>query len=46
MASKGLKFSKYTAEFKEKILIEYFDGLGRTIYLGKKYGISYYTTKI
>ena len=43
MASKGQKFNKYTAEFKEKILKEYFDGLGGTIYLGKKYGISYHT---
>jgi len=26
MASKGQKFNKYTKEFKEKVLKEYFDG--------------------
>ena len=43
MASKGRKFNKYTTEFKEKIMKEYFDRLGGIIYLGKKYGINYHT---
>ena len=38
MASKGQKYSKYSPEFKEKILKEYFDGNGAES-LGHKYSI-------
>ena len=40
MASKGQKFKKYSPEFKEKILKEYFDGLAGSKRLAVKYGIS------
>ena len=40
MASKGQKFRKYTPEFKEKILKEYFDGLAGSKRLSVKYGVS------
>ena len=39
MASKGQKFRSYSAEFKEMILKEYFDGNGAES-LGHKYSIS------
>ncbi len=39
MASKGQKFKKYSSEFKEQILKEYFDGNGAES-LGHKYSIS------
>ena len=40
MARKGQKFKKYTPEFKEKILKEYFDGLAGSKRLAVKYGVS------
>ena len=40
MASKGQKFKKYSPEFKEKILKEYFDDNQSAGYLSKKYDIS------
>ena len=40
MASKGQKFSKYTEEFKEKVLQEYFDENCSIRYLAQKYNIS------
>ena len=40
MASKEQKFRKYTPEFKEKILKEYFDGLAGSRRLAVRYGIS------
>lgn len=43
MASKGQKFRKYTPEFKEMILKEYFNGLAGYRRLADKYGISYKT---
>ena len=44
MASKGQKFNRYSPEFKEAVLKEFFEGHnGGTKYLGKKYGISYHT---
>ena len=43
MASKGQKFNKYTIEQKEKILQEYYGGLGGSKVLGRKYNISYRT---
>ena len=43
MASKGQKFKKYSPEFKEKILKEYFDGIYGYETLAKKYGVSWKT---
>ena len=44
MAKKGQKFNKYSNEFRDKIINEYFSGnSGGSIYLGKKYNISNYT---
>ena len=43
MASKGQKFKKYSPEFKEKILKEYFDGFTSTYVLERKYGVSHKT---
>ena len=44
MAKKGQKFNKYSNEFRDKIIDEYFSGnSGGSIYLGKKYNISNYT---
>ena len=43
MASKGQKFKKYSTEFKEKILKEYFDGNYGYESLANKYGISWKT---
>ena len=40
MARKGQKFRKYSSEFKEKILKEYFDGIHGYGTLAKKYGVS------
>jgi transposase len=40
MAKKGQKFKKYTLEFKEEVLQEYFDGRG-AIELGKEYNIPF-----
>ena len=40
MARKGQKFRKYSPEFKEKILKEYFDGIHGYGTLAKKYGVS------
>ncbi|MCF0117637.1 MAG: hypothetical protein HUJ61_06295 [Bacilli bacterium] len=40
MAKKGQKFKKYSPDFKDKILKEYFGGLGSSQSLGKKYNIS------
>ena len=45
MAIKGQKYSKYSPEFREKILKEYFDGNGGWKYIGKKYGISFRTIR-
>ncbi len=43
MAKKGQQFKKYSNDFKEQILKEYFAGQGGSIYLGKKYNISNFT---
>ena len=43
MASKGQKFKKYTEEFKQKVLEEYFSGAGGSYSLAKKYNISRHT---
>ena len=40
MAKKGQKFNKYSPEFKQTILKEYFSGLYGYESLAKKYGIS------
>ena len=40
MASKGQKFKKYSPEFKDKILKEYFNGELNPKALSVKYGIS------
>ena len=40
MARKGQKFKKYSPEFKEKILKEYFEGICGYDTLAKKYGVS------
>ena len=40
MASKGQKFKKYSPEFKEKILKEYFDGELCPKSLSNKYSVS------
>jgi len=39
MASKGQKFNKYTKDFKEKVLKDYFDGNGSYKSLSDKYEI-------
>lgn len=39
MASKGQKFNKYSPEFKEKILKEYFETYTSTQFLADKYGV-------
>ena len=43
MARKGQKFKKYTEEFKQKVLEEYFQGEGGSYALAKKYNISFHT---
>ena len=40
MALKGQKFNKYSIEFKQKILDEYFRGEGSAGSIAKKYAIS------
>ena len=40
MASKGQKFRKYTEEFKQKVLEEYFNGEGSSKALAMKYNMS------
>ena len=40
MARKGQKFRKYSPEFKEKILKEYFEGIYGYETLAKKYSVS------
>ena len=32
--------NRYSVEFKEQVVKEYFDGMGGSKFLGKKYGIS------
>ncbi len=43
MANKGQRFNKYTEEFKQKVLEEYFNGAGGTVTLAKKYEMSHKT---
>ena len=43
MASKGQKFSSYSAKLKQTILKEYFDGVGTTRTLGLKYDVPFKT---
>ncbi len=43
MARKGQKFKKYTEEFRQKVLEEYFQGEGGSYTLAKKYNMSYHT---
>ncbi len=43
MARKGQKFKKYTEEFKNSVLEEYFKGNGTSRSLARKYEISYHT---
>ncbi|MCR5066692.1 MAG: helix-turn-helix domain-containing protein [Erysipelotrichaceae bacterium] len=45
MASKGQKFKKYTAEFRQKVLEEYFNGEGGPTALAEKHDISYHTIR-
>ena len=45
MASKGQKFKKYSPDFKEKILKEYFEGNVSSRYLGRKYNLSFKTVE-
>ena len=45
MASKGQKFKSYSAEFKDKILKEYFDGVSGPTSLSLKYDIPLKTIK-
>ena len=45
MASKGQIFRKYTPEFKEAILKEYFDEGLSSVYLERKYGVSQNTIR-
>lgn len=45
MASKGQKFNKYTKEFKEQVLQEYFDANGSYKSLSEKYNIPIKTIK-
>ncbi len=40
MAKKGQKFKKYSLEFKDKILKEYFEESTSSRFLSKKYNIS------
>ena len=43
MASKGQKFKKYTEEFKQMILNEYYGGITGTTELSRKYDVPYKT---
>ena len=45
MANKGQKFRSYSAEFKEMILKEYFDGVGTQRTLSLKYDVPFKTIK-
>ena len=45
MASKGQKFRSYSAEFKEQILKDYFNGEGTPRTLSLKYDIPFKTIK-
>lgn len=45
MASKGQKFKKYSPDFKEMILKEYFDGIGTPTSLSLKYNVPIKTIK-
>ena len=45
MASKGQKFKKYSSEFKEMILKEYFEGGLTAGYLERKYNVSQNTVR-
>ena len=46
MASKGQKFKKYTAKFKEQVLIEYFSGEEGPKSLELKYGVPMKTVEM
>ena len=46
MASKGQKFKKYSAEFKEQVLKEYFSGKESPKSLELKYGVSLKTVEM
>ena len=43
MASKGQKFRRYTEEFKQRVLGEYFSGESGPSALARKYSMSYHT---
>jgi hypothetical protein len=43
MASKGQKFRRYTEEFKQRVLEEYFSGESGPSALARKYSMSYHT---
>ena len=45
MAKKGQKFKKYSPDFKETILKEYFDGIGTPRTLSLKYDVPFKTIK-
>ena len=45
MASKGQKFRSYSAELKQTILKEYFDGIGTPRSLSLKYDVPFKTIK-
>lgn len=45
MASKGQKFRKYTKEFKEQVLKEYYEGTGGYKSLSEKYDMPKETIK-
>ena len=45
MASKGQKFKSYSADLKQTILKEYFDGIGTPKTLSLKYDVPYRTIK-
>ena len=46
MAKKGQKFKKYTPEFKEQVLKEYFSGDGSPKSLELKYGVPLKTVEL
>ena len=45
MARKGQKFKKYSAEFKEQVLKEYFEDGIDSYSLGRKYDVSHKTIR-
>ena len=45
MTSKGQKFKSYSADLKQTILKEYFDGIGTPKTLSLKYDVPYRTIK-